>query len=109
MTRQTKSFLLARFREMGINPDTRHGQNFLIDLNLVDLIVSTADITSDGYPAERGYTVGFTVLGIVMALASLAALRIPDTHAQLTGGPLADAADGELGLVPAAGAVPPRA
>jgi len=44
----------------------------------------------------------------VMALASLAALLIPDTHQQSSGGALADAADGELGLVPAAGAVPPR-
>ena len=40
MPRQTKSFLLERFREMGIRPATRHGQNFLIDLNLVELIVS---------------------------------------------------------------------
>ena len=57
---------------------------------------------------ERGYIIGFVVLGVVMALASIAALRIPDTHEQPTGGHLADAADGELGLVPAAGAVPPR-
>ena len=33
--RQTVSFLLQRFRDAGIRPDTRHGQNFLIDLNLV--------------------------------------------------------------------------
>jgi len=31
MSRQTKTFLLERFREMGISPATRHGQNFLID------------------------------------------------------------------------------
>ena len=49
------------------------------------------------------------VLGVVMALASLAALWIPASHEQQTGGHLADAADGELGLVPAAGAVPPAA
>ncbi len=35
--RQTISFLRAYFRDAGIRPDTRHGQNFLIDLNLVDL------------------------------------------------------------------------
>jgi len=70
--------------------------------------ILTAHLTTGGYPAERGYTVGFVVLGVVMALASLAALLIPDTHQQSSGGALADAADGELGLVPAAGAVPPR-
>jgi MFS family permease len=70
--------------------------------------IVTAHVGPSGYPAERGYQIGFLVLGVVMALASLAALRIPDSHLLSTGGALADAADGELGLVPAAGAVPPR-
>ena len=70
--------------------------------------IITAHHGVGGFPAERGYTIGFVVLGVVMALASLAALRIPSTHQQPTSGHLADAADGELGLVPAAGAVPPR-
>ena len=47
MPRQTKSFLLERFREMGIRPATRHGQNFLIDLNLVQIIVDSAELTAD--------------------------------------------------------------
>ena len=76
MTRQTKSFLLARFREMGINPDTRHGQNFLIDLNLVDLIVSTADLTSDDVVLEVGTGTGS--LTALMA-AQVASSRLPDT------------------------------
>jgi len=70
--------------------------------------IITAHTGLAGYPAERGYVIGFLVLGVVMALAALAALRIPDSHALATGGALADAADGELGLVPGAGAVPPR-
>jgi MFS family permease len=68
--------------------------------------ILTAHLTTGGYPAERGYTIGFIVLGVVMALASLAAVLIPESHEQQSGGHLADAADGELGLVPAAGAVP---
>ena len=44
MSRQTKSFLISRFREMGIRPATRHGQNFLIDLNLHRLIVDSAEL-----------------------------------------------------------------
>jgi MFS family permease len=71
--------------------------------------IITAEVGVDGYPVESGYTIGFLVLGVVMALASLAALRMPDIHLLTSGGVLADAADGELGLVPAAGAVPPRA
>ena len=30
---------------MGIFPATRHGQNFLIDLNLVQLIIDSAELT----------------------------------------------------------------
>ena len=42
--------------------------------------IITAHLGVGGFPAERGYTIGFVVLGVVMALASLAALRIPATH-----------------------------
>jgi 16S rRNA (adenine1518-N6/adenine1519-N6)-dimethyltransferase len=58
MPRQTKSFLLERFREMGIRPATRHGQNFLIDLNLVELIVEAADLTADDVVLEVGTGTG---------------------------------------------------
>jgi 16S rRNA (adenine1518-N6/adenine1519-N6)-dimethyltransferase len=40
--RQTLSFLQRRFQEAGIRPDVRHGQNFLIDLNLIDVLVEAA-------------------------------------------------------------------
>lgn len=42
--RQTQSYLIQRFQEAGVRPDTRHGQNFLIDLNLLDLLLETADL-----------------------------------------------------------------
>lgn len=58
MPRQTKSFLLERFREMGIRPATRHGQNFLIDLNLVQMIVDAAELTSDDVVLEVGTGTG---------------------------------------------------
>ena len=44
MTRQTQTYLSQRMREAGIRPQLRHGQNFLIDLNLLDLLVRTADL-----------------------------------------------------------------
>jgi 16S rRNA (adenine1518-N6/adenine1519-N6)-dimethyltransferase len=58
MPRQTKTFLLERFREMGIRPATRHGQNFLIDLNLVQLIVDSAELTKDDVVLEVGTGTG---------------------------------------------------
>jgi 16S rRNA (adenine1518-N6/adenine1519-N6)-dimethyltransferase len=58
MTRQTKTFLIDRFREMGIRPTTRHGQNFLIDLNLHRVIVDAADLTHDDVVLEVGTGTG---------------------------------------------------
>jgi 16S rRNA (adenine1518-N6/adenine1519-N6)-dimethyltransferase len=42
--RQTVSYLNRRFRQVGLEPNKRHGQNFLIDLNLVRMIADTGDI-----------------------------------------------------------------
>ena len=41
---QTLSFLMRRFAEVGIRPRSKHGQNFLIDLNLLRLLVEAAAI-----------------------------------------------------------------
>ncbi len=70
--------------------------------------IVTAHHDATGFPSEQGYTVGFLVLGATSVLTACVALRIPAIREQRTGGVLADAADGELGLLPAAGAVPPR-
>jgi 16S rRNA (adenine1518-N6/adenine1519-N6)-dimethyltransferase len=58
MSRQTKPFLIERFREMGIRPATRHGQNFLIDLNLHRLIVDSAELTKNDVVLEVGAGTG---------------------------------------------------
>jgi 16S rRNA (adenine1518-N6/adenine1519-N6)-dimethyltransferase len=58
MSRQTKTFLIERFREMGIRPATRHGQNFLIDLNLHRLIVDSAELTKNDVVLEVGAGTG---------------------------------------------------
>ena len=44
MPRQTQSYLRMLFAKRGIAPQHRYGQNFLIDLNIHDLIVKTADV-----------------------------------------------------------------
>ena len=58
MSRQTKTFLIERFREVGIEPATRHGQNFLIDLNLQQLIVDAANISPRDVVLEVGTGTG---------------------------------------------------
>ena len=58
MTRQTKTYLIERFREMGIEPATRHGQNFLIDLNLQRLLVEAAQLSPEDVVLEVGTGTG---------------------------------------------------
>ena len=56
--RQTKTFLIERLREIGVQPATRHGQNFLIDLNLVQLIVDSAELDKRDVVLEVGTGTG---------------------------------------------------
>ena len=54
MTRQTLSYLRSLLESYGISPKSKLGQNFLIDLNLIDLIVRTAELTRDDLAIEVG-------------------------------------------------------
>ncbi len=56
--RQTVSYLTRRFREVGLRPDTRHGQNFLIDLNLVHLLADAAELGPRDVVLEVGTGTG---------------------------------------------------
>ena len=55
---QTVTFLLERFAEVGIQPDSRRGQNFLIDINLQNLLVRTAKLGPDDVVLEVGTGTG---------------------------------------------------
>jgi 16S rRNA (adenine1518-N6/adenine1519-N6)-dimethyltransferase len=56
--RQTLSFLRTLFEERGIKPKNKLGQNFLIDLNLVDLLVRTAELSPEDLVVEIGSGTG---------------------------------------------------
>ena len=58
MAKQTKTYLMNKLREIGVEPASRHGQNFLIDLNLVHLIVNSADLGPHDVVLEVGTGVG---------------------------------------------------
>src|SRR3954463_8191966 len=79
MPRQTKTFLLERFREMGIRPATRHGQNFLIDLNLVQIIIDSAELTSDDVVLEVGTGTGSLTALMAAKAAAVVTVEI-DAH-----------------------------
>jgi 16S rRNA (adenine1518-N6/adenine1519-N6)-dimethyltransferase len=56
--RQTLSFLRHLFEERGIRPKNKLGQNFLIDLNLLDVLLRTAELTPDDLAVEIGTGTG---------------------------------------------------
>ncbi|MFM8252045.1 MAG: 16S rRNA (adenine(1518)-N(6)/adenine(1519)-N(6))-dimethyltransferase RsmA [Planctomycetota bacterium] len=56
--RQTASYLMKRFSEVGIRPQSQHGQNFLVDLNLIDIVIDAADLGPQDVVLEIGTGTG---------------------------------------------------
>jgi 16S rRNA (adenine1518-N6/adenine1519-N6)-dimethyltransferase len=56
--RQTLSYLRNLLDERGIRPKNKLGQNFLIDLNVLDVMVDAAELSSDDLAIEVGSGTG---------------------------------------------------
>jgi 16S rRNA (adenine1518-N6/adenine1519-N6)-dimethyltransferase len=82
MSRQTVSFLQKRFREVGLEPDKRHGQNFLIDLNLIELLVRAADIGPRDVVLEIGTGTASLTTRLAERAAAVVTVEI-DQHLHL--------------------------
>ncbi len=67
--RQTISYLSRRFDEVGLNPNKRHGQNFLIDLNLIELLARSAKLNDNDVVLEVGTGMG-SLTGIMAGSAA---------------------------------------
>ncbi len=58
VNRQTVSYLSKRFEDVGLNPNKRHGQNFLVDLNLITMIANSAEPGKNDVILEVGTGMG---------------------------------------------------
>ena len=76
MSRQTQSFLIQRMQESGIRPQGRHGQNFLIDLNLLDLVLRAADHGPRDVVLEVGTGMGSLTGRLAAAAARVVTIAI---------------------------------
>ena len=56
--RQTLSYIKGLLHTRRLIPKNKMGQNFLIDLNLVDLVVRTAELTKEDCVLEVGTGTG---------------------------------------------------
>lgn len=77
--RQTLSYLSQRLQSVGIEPKTRFGQNFLIDLNLVELIARSAQLTKKDVVLEVGTGMGSLTRLLADAAAHVVTVEI-DSH-----------------------------
>lgn len=93
---QTVSFLIKRFREVGIRPDTRHGQNFLVDLNLQDLIIRAADLEPKDVVLEVGTGTGSLTAKIAERAAAVVSFEIDANLHQLASEELIDVPNATL-------------
>ena len=82
--RQTQSYLKSLFARKGIYPRHRFGQNFLIDLNIHDLIVKTAGVKAGDVVLEVGPGAGALTSLMAMTGATVVAVEIDPAMAGLT-------------------------
>jgi 16S rRNA (adenine1518-N6/adenine1519-N6)-dimethyltransferase len=81
--RQTFSFLMRRFREAGIRPRTHLGQNFLIDLNLVELLAQSAELGPNDVVLEVGTGTGSLTAMMAPKVAAVVTVEIDPKLFQL--------------------------
>jgi 16S rRNA (adenine1518-N6/adenine1519-N6)-dimethyltransferase len=87
---QTISFLRRRFREAGIRPATRHGQNFLIDINLQQLLVRSAQLSKKDVVLEVGTGTGALTAQMAERAGAVVTVEIDAALHQLASEELAE-------------------
>ncbi len=81
--RQTISYLKKRFDQVGMAPDSRHGQNFLVDLNLVRMIADSADVQASDVVLEVGTGMGSLTAMLAEKAARVVTIEIDEHLHQL--------------------------
>lgn len=81
--RQTSSIVQQKMANAGIRPDARRGQNFLVDLNLLELLVREADIQADDVVLEVGSGTGSLTAQLAQRAAGVVTVEVDSRLQQL--------------------------
>jgi len=93
---QTKSQIEMLLASAGVEPNKRLGQNFLIDLNLMRLLIDDANISKDDLVLEVGCGTGSLTQALAERAGHVIAVEIDQMLAQIAEGELADADNVEI-------------
>ncbi|MCE9604380.1 MAG: 16S rRNA (adenine(1518)-N(6)/adenine(1519)-N(6))-dimethyltransferase RsmA [Planctomycetia bacterium] len=88
--RQTLSYLSKRLAEVGIKPKSKHGQNFLIDLNLLGIIAATAKLEPTDVVLEVGTGTGGLTALVAPQVAEVVTVEVDPQMHQLASEELID-------------------
>ena len=79
--RQTHSYLRDLMEKRGLHPKNKLGQNFLVDLNLLDLIVRRAELTYDDLALEVGSGTGGLTARLVEVAGAVVSVEVDPAFA----------------------------
>src|SRR5262249_49742052 len=82
--RQTLSYLRNLFEERGIKPKNKLGQNFLIDLNLLDVLLRAAELGPEDLALEVGSGTGSLTRRLAEQAGAVVSVEVDPAFAALT-------------------------
>jgi 16S rRNA (adenine1518-N6/adenine1519-N6)-dimethyltransferase len=88
--RQTTAYLKQLFEQVGFTIDAKRGQNFLVDLNLLDLLERTADVRPDDVVMEVGTGTGALTERLARSARHVVTCEVDPRLAQLARDKLVD-------------------
>jgi len=93
---QTKQQIQQLLASAGVEPNKRLGQNFLIDLNLMRLLVDNANIGNDDIVLEVGCGTGSLTQALAECAGKVIAVELDETLAKIAARELAKAGNVEV-------------
>lgn len=83
LPRQTLGFIRARMAEYGVLPKNKLGQNFLIDLNLIDVLIDATQLASSDLVLEVGCGTGSLTTRLAPAAGAVLGVEIDPNLCQM--------------------------